>query len=247
MFNILRLKRVTYNLGKVLETKEDITCAVDNNKLKTRLFKHENHLLLKSKNDPKPITYVISDMKFQPNLRITTDDSIIFLNCTFTNEVRVDMANSLTFTNNEYIITNNNFKYNDRFLIINNTNKVNFIDENFVNKASYMYPYDMKINSNNIKLERTNLYEENNGHINFKCNNLKINSKSNLSLKTGYIKTDNILIDYTSKINAKDKLIVEAGHGLITKDGIDCPNFILNGIRKDRSITNNNKKKIKRI
>ena len=33
MFNNFRLKRVTYNLGKAVETENDITCAVDNNKL----------------------------------------------------------------------------------------------------------------------------------------------------------------------------------------------------------------------
>ena len=111
MFNSLRLKRVTYNLGNVVETKEDITCAVDNKKLKSRLFKHDNHLLLKSKNDPKPITYVISDMTFFPHLRITTEDNIVFINCIFLDEVTIDRANTVTFTNNEYIINDNKFRY----------------------------------------------------------------------------------------------------------------------------------------
>ena len=167
MFNSLRLKRVTYNLGNVVETKEDITCAVDNKKLKSRLFKHDNHLLLKSKNDPKPITYVISDMTFFPHLRITTEDNIVFINCIFLDEVTIDRANTVTFTNNEYIINDNKFRYNDRFLVINNTNTVNFIDDNLLNHSIQPYPYNIKVNSNNIKLERTNLSGKNTSHINF--------------------------------------------------------------------------------
>lgn len=231
MFNNFRLKRVTYNLGKAVETENDITCAVDNNKLIERLKKHDNHLLLKSKNDPKDITYVITDMNFPPSLKITTDDNIIFINCKFNREVFIDSANKLSFTNNKYNISNNNYIYNDRFLVIKKANIVSFINENFINESHLSYPHDMKIEANKIIIDNSKLYEGYSGHINYKCKDLKIKDNSVLSLRAAYIVSDHIMIDASSIANIKEKCIIESKQPILGIDNIHAKDIILNSIR----------------
>lgn len=230
MFNNFRLKRVTYNLGSPIETEDDITCAVDNTKLMNRLLKNNNHLMLKSKNDPKDITYVISDMEFPDHFRLTTDDNVIFINCTFNKEVFIDRANKVSFTNNKYIVPNNNFIYSDRFFVIDNTNIVRFISDNFINSADLPFNYDMKVRANQILVQGSNIFENSEGHLFFDCDKFECRKNSNISLRTGKIKTNHLVIDAYSNIDVSKRIMIDTPRA-VGLSNIKSDDMIVNGVR----------------
>ena len=231
------LKKITLNLGEIEEHTNYIICNVNNKKLQTLYEKgivDLNNKDIKEKyNITKNIMFNIKDFNFTDGIFLSTKDSVTFTNCTFIDDIYISGANNVMFDDNNYIDTENPYRYARLFMVIDNINSVTFIDDNITNNIDKNM--DLLIEANKIRFINTTISNDyksntmiNGNRINF------INSK--LLGKEARLNAQTIVIDNDSKLLPIKSIITDCKNS-INSNNIDSNKIIINGVKKDKKRT----------
>lgn len=230
MFKERKYNKLMNNIGNVIENDSYVVIDFNNQKLEQLLSLTGNILVIKSKSlinkYNKPLVYNVNNMSFN-NVSIIVDENVNFNNCTFVNGINILKADTVLFNNNKYISQKE--EYDDEFFQGKNINSIIFYGEEVTDQN-----IAFRINANSIRLFNSVLLKDN-GHINFKCNNLILND-STIGGETSLIETKKMYILDDSSINSSKNCMITCNK--INGDyNINCPRVILNG-----QLTQNNKK-----
>lgn len=194
----------------------------------------------------KPLYYVIEKVKYDREINICAsllpDCHVIFKNCTFKEAIGIDQANTITFINNKYEVSDgirNNLVKKGEFYISTRRYKDDIHSIKFI--------YD-NINVRNGTLELW-LFGKNVTLRNSKINNAKsIEIESdNLIIDSSHITSDNLIIDSENIIERKNTSIVSkivtvenlAFEGLYN---VESDSLFINGVQANSNVEFQNKK-----
>lgn len=232
MFENYRLKKVTYNLGEIIEKPNYILCDVNPEKLK-KLSK-DGYLYLETKDLKskyginKSIIFNIDNYFFEEGIHLLTDSTINFNNCVFKDNIYVENAKNIVFNNNTYINESDEYKDSDRFMDINVYNKVIFINEKISNYNNDL-DTSIKVSANNINIINSTISNDDISNANLQCNRLQLINSSIEGYST-FIKSPSIIIDRVSRITPNRSIIIDTNTELNTND-LSSDQIIINGLK----------------
>ena len=231
------LKKVTLNLGEVIEQENYIVCNVNNKKLQElyeRGIVDLNNKEIKEKyNITKNVMFNIKDFNFNEGIFLSTNESVTFTNCTFIDDIYIGVANNVIFDDNNYINTENQYRYAKNYMVIDNINSVTFINDNITNNIDKNM--DLLIEANKIRFINTTISDDYKSNI--KINGERINFiNSKLLGKESRLNAQTIVIDDDSKLLPIKSIITDSKNN-INSHNIDSNKIIINGVKKDKKRT----------
>lgn len=269
----------TTRLGKIIEKEDKIVCYVDDKKLKKKQKKYICGIELKGIRNytekqikqikffklDKPTYYVFKNIIFDSPIKMkfySNNAHVIFKNCTFKRNIKIDYANNIKFISNKY--EDNGFSYNGYykdeekiFININGCNNLEIYDECITNSKEEHHPTKFGIKVRNaesikiidsiINIDNSVMYQgkiiiENKGEINLQSKELLIDN-SVLESPEIYIESDEIYHE-KSLINATNGIIIENKNNNLEYNTpkILTPYLVYNGLELIKISKNETKK-----
>jgi len=240
------LKKKTHGIGKLVKEEDKIVCYVEQKKLNRKFRKGNNKYykydmklygpnifdegiskLLKYYNYNKPFYYIFDNITFEAPLKIDSSFiNIIFKNCKFNKNVKIECTNEITFENNTYIDQNPIYTYGNCFFT-GRAKKINFINDNFINsKEKHPCKFGIDIEAEEILIENSTLRTSSNGEISIKGKTISIFG-SYISGKEVYIDSKN-LHGVVCIIRSTNGVSIDAEKRIFRIFDIESPNYIFN-------------------
>jgi len=255
IYNMIRnklLKRMTNNLGEIIEEEDKIICNVSSLKIQQQsqdfcydLVVRGNTIMDKEKmelyNLNKPVHFIIKYANFNSHLSIVASTTVDFTfeNCKFNQELSIKSAGNVVLKNNIYNTTSL-YRFDNICFFTVNANTLTFEDDNFVNEfnRNRITKFGMNINVDSMKINKTN--------INIDKNGLDICIKAKkLDIKDSNIYCDDAIAIIVDEINTENSTVEsKTSIEIVNKNnnnimGFKSPQTIYNDIdvSKDSYIT----------
>lgn len=244
LYKILRkkfIKEKITQLGKIVEEDDRIICYVEQKKFDEYIKKshtlrlygfncliESNKKIIEGFKLNKPVYYIFDNITFSLFTTISSAfSSIIFKNCTFSNDINVRFADELTFEHNIYngwhsIDTKASFKVN--------ANKLKLINENFKNIEETIYvQYDtfgMEIETNTLEITNSEIDTGKKCFVHIDSKQVAIN---NSIIKTPEFIINSKNVDFkNSVIKASKGVLIEGESNTINELIVNTPTLVFN-------------------
>lgn len=218
IYNMIRnklLKRMTNNLGEIIEEEDKIICNVSLVKLHKLLFNnlchdlivHGNTIMDKQTKElyklNKPVHFIIKDECFMNHLSVVASTTVDFTfeNCKFNEELSIKSAGNVVLKNNIYNTTSL-YRFDNFYFFAVNANSLTFDNDNFINEFNRdrITKFGMNINVDSMKINKTN--------INIDKNGLDICIKTKkLDIKDSIIYCDDAIVIIADEINTENSMV----------------------------------------
>ena len=218
------LKKITGNLGSIIEKTSIIYCYIDQKMVDKLRDKDSGYRLMldgvtkdcedecKKLGITKPICYFFKNITFKDSVQISSINAkVVFLNCTFNNNVGLLWADEVKFEDNKFEDNYPKYEYGSCFLTVTDTRKVTFVNENFSNSSNNgiknKVNFGMSIHADEIGIYNSKIIADYTTDLTLNADKVKIyNSKifgQNIKIKTKNIELNE------SSLRAKEYLKIE--------------------------------------
>lgn len=251
IYNIVRnklLKRMTNNLGEIIEEEDKIICNVSVYKMQQLVDEPCYDLIVRGNtimekeimdlyNLNKPVHFIIKDALFYNHLSIAASTTVDFTfeNCKFNNELKIRSAGNVFLKNNTYK-SSGIAAFDELYFLSANAKSLNFDSDNFINEydGNKQTNFGMNVNVDSMQIINTNM------KVNNKDLDILIKTKK-LTIKDSSIFSDDCISIVADDINT-DNSIIESRLGIeiVNKNnnsvmGFKSPQTIYNDIDVSKS------------
>lgn len=179
----------------------------------------------------KPVYFIFNGIVFDRFTRLSSRfGNVIFINCTFTNGLKVTYADNITLENNTYINWTDFYGYGNSFLY-GDIDELTIINDKFVNSDNleqyFKTKFGINISANKVNIINSTVQAESQGQINIRAKEISL-VDSTINGPEVYIESESIKSG-DSVLTSENGIMIENKNEDFTGD-VQAPIVIYNGV-----------------